>query len=58
MELNTSAIISAQLYDDSGKMVDTKIFNIVGDVYNKWGGDDGYIINYIAEQLGSSYVSK
>lgn len=58
LELNKSAVASAILYDENGKIVDNKLFNITGEIYNNWIGDDSYVINYIAEQLGSSYKLK
>ena len=56
IQLNTSATISAQMYDASGNFVKAEIFKMTGTDYDQWGGNDNYVIQYVASQLGSSFT--
>jgi hypothetical protein len=56
LTLNTSSTFSVQLFDSSGNIVGARIFVLSGDAYANWGGDDNYVVEYIANQLGSSYT--
>jgi hypothetical protein len=40
----------------NGNLINTQFFTLEGDLYQQWAGDDNYVIEYIATQLGSSYT--
>ena len=56
LTLNTSATFSVQLFDSSGNIVGARIIVLSGDDYANWDTDDGYVIECIANKLGSSYT--
>jgi hypothetical protein len=56
LTLNTSSTFSVQLFDTSGNIVGARIVVLSGDDYANWAGDDSYVVEYIANQLGSSYT--
>jgi hypothetical protein len=56
LTLNTSATFSVQLFDSSGNIVGARIVVLSGDDYANWDRDDDYVIECIANQLGSSYT--
>lgn len=49
--------LSVKLCDDSGQVVDTKLFLLENDDYNNWEtiskGSDQYIIDWVKRQLNS-----
>ena len=53
-ELFKGASIHVSLMDENGNAVDSKMVEINGDDYKKWGGDDTFIYEYIANKLGFS----
>ena len=55
LTLGTSATFSIQLYDENGNMFKNQMITLIDAAYTNWGGDDDYVIQYIATYLGSSY---
>ena len=51
VDLFTSARIIVRCFSDSGSMVQTYEYMLIGDDYANWGSDDEYIINYVKTQL-------
>ena len=56
IELFKGAMFHVSLMDSNGGTVDSKVVEITGDDYKKWGGDDDFIYQYIAKQLGFSML--
>jgi len=54
VELFKSASLYVSLMDANGNIVDTKMVEIIGDDYKKWGSDDTFIYGFIANKLGLS----
>jgi outer membrane biosynthesis protein TonB len=52
VELFKGATLHVSLLDTNGVNVDSKIVEINGDDYKRWGGDDTFIYEYIAQKLG------
>lgn len=48
--------LACVLYNTDGSPMDTRLFVLEGEEYNKWSSDDQYIISYIKAKLnGESY---
>jgi hypothetical protein len=52
VELFKGATLHISLLDTNGVNADSKIVEINGDDYKRWGGDDTFIYEYIANKLG------
>jgi len=53
-DLFKGATLHISLIDENGVNADSKMVDIKGDDYKKWGGDDTFIYEYIANKLGFS----
>lgn len=53
LETNSNVKITCNFFaSDSGERVKQEILLIPSDIYDNWGTDDQYIINWVAGQLG------
>jgi len=52
IKLFQSAILNVILYDENKNYISSQSVEINGDDYKKWGNDDSYISNFIAQKLG------
>jgi hypothetical protein len=52
VQLNVSASILVQVFDDAGELADYHTLSLSGDDYNQWAEDDQYIVNFVCEKLG------
>jgi hypothetical protein len=54
--LYKSAVICCVVYDSSSNMIKANNFELSGDDYTNWGGDDTYLINYAANLYGYTII--
>jgi hypothetical protein len=50
--LFSSANLLVSNYDESGQFVNAVNLIMDGNDYAQWGGDDSYVVNWVAIQLG------
>ena len=53
IELFKSATMHVVLYDSNMNLIEVLYIKIDGDDYQKWQGDDSYVIQYVAKKIGS-----
>lgn len=51
INLNTSANIMVDLFDDNNRFIQMKILTLAGEDYSNWGTDDNYIIEWVKQNL-------
>lgn len=49
--LNTRAKIMVYLKNDKDEIIETKMVDLTGDDFSKWGEDDMYIVDYVLKYL-------
>lgn len=49
--LNTSAMISYNLLDKEGRVIESNSFELKGADYEAWGSDDQYIIDLVVSKI-------
>jgi hypothetical protein len=47
-----SVTLNVMLFDENKNFISVQIIDITGEDYTKWGSNDDYIINYVAQKLG------
>ncbi len=53
--LNQSANLTGFFYDSSGNLINVQCYTMSGSDYALWSGDDNFVVNWVAKQIGSSY---
>ena len=51
INLNTSANIMVDLFDDNDRFIQMKNLTLSGEDYSNWGTDDNYIIEWVKQNL-------
>jgi hypothetical protein len=57
IEIFKSAQLGVKLYDVNNNFINMVSLTISGTEYNKWGSDDNYLIEYVANYYGYTIIS-